>query len=248
MKQERLQKIIAMRGYCSRRKAEQLITNGSVKVEGITIKELGVKVNVDALITIDNFKLNIHYNHIYLMFNKPEKCITSAYDPQGRKTVFDYLTDIKERIYPIGRLDYDTTGLLLLTNDGQFANQIMHPSYAINKVYIVSAKGKFSEQDYQQLLKGVIIDDNFLAKANKVKVLKNLKTKQSYLLEITIQDGHNQQIRKMIQAISGRVVSLKRVAVDNLKLGNLQQGMYRFLTLDEVLQLQNNIKKENSTN
>ncbi|WP_342263678.1 pseudouridine synthase [Spiroplasma endosymbiont of Clivina fossor] len=245
MKKERLQKIIAMRGYyCSRRKAEQLILAGKVAVNEQIITELGFKVEVNAKIIVNGQLLPEEQENIYLAFNKPIGCITSLDDPLGRKTVFDYLQDITVRIYPIGRLDYYTSGLLLLTNDGNFANLIMHPTHGINKVYEVTVKGKITSTMINNLLNGVLIDDDFLAKAVQVKLLKVNSNQQSYMLAITIQDGHNQQIRKMIKAINGKVLTLKRVAVGILTLSGISEGHYRLLTNDEVKQLEIMAKKK----
>ncbi|WP_338968524.1 MULTISPECIES: pseudouridine synthase [unclassified Spiroplasma] len=245
MKKERLQKIIAMRGYCSRRKAEQLILAGKVAVNEQIITELGFKVEVNAKITVNGELLPAEQENIYLAFNKPIGCITSLDDPLGRKTVFDYLQDITVRIYPIGRLDYYTSGLLLLTNDGNFANLIMHPTHGINKVYEVAVKGKITSTTINNLLNGVLIDDDFLAKAVQVKLLRVNSKQQSYMLAITIQDGHNQQIRKMIKAINGKVLALKRVAVGILTLSGISEGHYRLLTNNEVKQLEIMAKKNN---
>ncbi|WP_342263215.1 MULTISPECIES: pseudouridine synthase [unclassified Spiroplasma] len=245
MKKERLQKIIAMRGYCSRRKAEQLILAGKVAVNEQIITELGFKVEVNAKITVNGQLLPAEQENIYLAFNKPIGCITSLDDPLGRKTVFDYLQDITVRIYPIGRLDYYTSGLLLLTNDGNFANLIMHPTHGINKVYEVAVKGKITSTMINNLLNGVLIDDDFLAKAVQVKLLRVNSKQQTYMLAITIQDGHNQQIRKMIKAINGKVLALKRVAVGILTLSGISEGHYRLLTNDEVKQLEIMAKKNN---
>ncbi|WP_338981578.1 pseudouridine synthase [Spiroplasma endosymbiont of Eupeodes luniger] len=244
MKKERLQKIIAMRGYCSRRKAEQLILAGKVAVNEQIIMELGFKVEVNAKITVNGQLLRAEQENIYLAFNKPIGCITSLDDPLGRKTVFDYLQDITVRIYPIGRLDYYTSGLLLLTNDGNFANLIMHPTHGINKVYEVTVKGKITSTMINNLLNGVLIDDDFLAKAVQVKLLKVNSNQQFYMLAITIQDGHNQQIRKMIKAINCKVLALKRVAVGILTLSGISEGHYRLLTNDEVNQLEIMAKKK----
>ncbi|WP_215826643.1 pseudouridine synthase [Spiroplasma endosymbiont of 'Nebria riversi'] len=245
MKKERLQKIIAMRGYCSRRKAEQLILAGKVAVNEQIITELGFKVEVNTKITVNGQLLPAEQENIYLAFNKPIGCITSLDDPLGRKTVFDYLQDSTVRIYPIGRLDYYTSGLLLLTNDGNFANLIMHPTHGINKVYEVAVKGKITSTMINNLLNGVLIDDDFLAKAVQVKLLRVNSKQQTYMLAITIQDGHNQQIRKMIKAINGKVLALKRVAVGMLTLSGIGEGHYRLLTNNEVKQLEIMAKKNN---
>lgn len=234
--QQRLQKVIALRSNYSRRTAEQLILNNQVKVNGEIINILGIKVNVDSDIIIANKEvLPLQAKKIYLMLNKPKNCITSTFDPQKRTTIFYYLKDIATKIYPIGRLDYDTTGLLLLTNDGDFANFIAHPKYKINKIYMVKVAGKINSSLVNQLLRGVIIDEDFLAKAINIKILE--KKVSNYTLEITIQDGRNQQIKKMISAIKGRVISLKRVAIGSLKLDNLKIGTYRYLTNEELKSL-----------
>lgn len=243
MKLERLQKVIAMRGYCSRRRAEKLILEKKVTVDGVVITELGYKVKLNAEISIENQKLPFEpIKKLYLAFNKPAGCITSAYDPQKRPLIFDYLKDIKTRIYPIGRLDYNTTGLLLLTNDGDFANTVMHPTHQVNKVYVVTVDGTIDLKKINKLLSGIIIDDDFLAKAVAVRLLSQKLRQQKYGLEITIQDGHNHQIRKMIQAIHGEVITLERIAIGAITLKGMARGAYRELSAKEIAAFKNNIK------
>ena len=176
---ERLQKVIANSGYTSRRKAEELITKGLVKVNGITVYELGVKVNPSDLIEVDGYIIK-NENKVYYLLNKPRGIITSTSDDKGRKTVVD-LINTKKRIYPVGRLDYDTTGALILTNDGEFANMIMHPSKKIDKVYVAKVKGIVSYQDIKKLSNGVYIDGVKTSKA-KVKLKSYDKKTQTSLV------------------------------------------------------------------
>lgn len=237
--EQRLQKIIANSGYCSRRKAEELILQKRVKVNGITINEVGAKFYSSAEIMIDGEIINKMDKKLYLLFNKPINCLTTTNDPLKRKTVLHYFNDITERIYPVGRLDYKTSGLLILTNDGDLANIIMHPKHEIDKRYDVIVKGKFSNNNINKLLKGVIIDENFLAIAKDIQVINVDNINHQYRLLITIGDGHNHQIRKMIKAINGKVLKLERMTIAFLTLDNLLPGQYRNLTPKEINKLLN---------
>lgn len=237
--EQRLQKIIANSGYCSRRKADELILQKRVKVNGIIINEVGTKFCSSVEIMIDDEVINKKNKKIYLLFNKPINCLTTTNDPLKRKTVLHYFKDIPERIYPVGRLDYKTSGLLILTNDGELANIIMHPKYKIDKKYDVIVKGKFSNNNINRLLKGVIIDKNFLAIAKEIQVMNIDNINYEYRLLITISDGHNHQIRKMIKAINGEVLKLERTTISFLTLDNLSPGQYRNLSTKEINQLFN---------
>ena len=235
--EQRLQKIIANSGYCSRRKAEELILQRRVKVNGIIINEVGTKFYSSVEIMIDDEIINKTNKKLYLLFNKPINCLTTTNDPLKRKTVLHYFKDISERIYPVGRLDYKTSGLLILTNDGELANIIMHPKYEIDKKYDVIVKGKFSNNNINKLLNGIIIDKNFLAIAKEIQVIKVDNVNCEYRLLITISDGHNHQIRKMIKAIDGGVLKLERVSIAFLTLDNLSPGQYRNLNTKEINKL-----------
>ncbi len=230
---ERLQKVIANSGYCSRRKAEELIVKGKVKVDGIVVTELGTKVTNKNEICVNDIKI-VNEEKVYFLLNKPRGVVTTTKDEKNRKAVVD-LIDTDKRIYPIGRLDYDTTGVLLLTNDGEFANMIMHPKNNIEKVYVVKTDKVITIDAIKQLENGVNIEDGFV-KAVKVKILKKDEGGHSFI-EITIHEGKNHQVKKMIEAVGFRVDKLKRERVGFLTVDNLKSGEYRKLTNKEISQL-----------
>ncbi|MDP4133535.1 MAG: pseudouridine synthase [Bacillota bacterium] len=228
----RLQKFMATCGTSSRRKAEDIIKAGRVTVNGDIIKDMGIIVNEEAdIVLVDGTKISIEQKKRYIILNKPRGYITSAEDQFGRSTVMDLVEDIPERIYPIGRLDYDTEGLLLLTNDGDFACSIAHPKNNINKVYIAKVIGDINEKNVEKLKKGVIIDGRKTASA-KVSVL-NIDGKTSEI-KIVIHEGRNRQVRKMFEAVGCRVTDLKRVAVGKFNIGSLQLGKWREFTKAEL--------------
>ena len=231
---ERLQKVIANSGYTSRRKAEELILNGKVSVNGKKVYELGVKVSDKDEIKVDGNIISREEKEYYLL-NKPRGVITSTSDDKNRKTVVD-LINTKKRIYPVGRLDYDTTGALILTNDGEFANMIMHPSKKIDKVYVAKVKGIVSYQDIKKLANGVYIDGVKTSKG-KAKVIKYNKEKQTTVVELTIHEGKNHQVKKMFESLSYEVIKLKREKISFLDLKGLSVGEYRTLTPKEVKKL-----------
>ena len=237
---ERLQKVISNCGYTSRRKAEELILEGKVFVNGEKINELGYKVNSNDIITVDGETLSIT-EKVYYAFNKPREVISTTKDDKGRKTVLDFF-DIDTRIYPIGRLDYDTTGLLLLTNDGEFANLMMKPSSKINKVYLAKINSILSMEELMTLKKGVTVK-GIKYTPDKVKVKKIDKAKNTSMIEITIHEGKNHEIKKMFEYFNVDVLKLTRIEYGNLKLGNLSSGEYRKLTIHEVKTLYSLIKK-----
>lgn len=233
---ERLQKVISNCGYCSRRKAEELIKKGQVLVNGEVVRELGTKVESSDTIEVEGMVLS-KQEKVYILLNKPRGVVTTVSDDKKRKTVID-LIDINTRIYPVGRLDYDTTGLLLLTNDGDFANMIMHPKNNIDKVYIAKVKGTIIGDKIKALLKGVIID-GVKVKATRVKVKKYDKKNELSIVEITIHEGKNHQVKKMFEAVSCEVVKLKRERIAFLNLEGLNAGEYRYLNPKEVKKLFN---------
>ncbi len=229
--EERLQKFMASCGIASRRKCEELILSGKVKVNGVIVKELGVKVNgnIDK-IEYDGKVIKPEEKKVYIILNKPEGYITSVKDEKNRKTVLD-IVKVKERIYPIGRLDYDSSGLLLLTNDGDIYNKIIHPRVEITKKYIAVVKGEFKKQELEKFKNGVDIGGYITAKA-EIKVLKYEDDKTT--VEIGIHEGKNRQIRKMCAALNHNVLALKRISIGKIKLGNLKRGEYRALTKEEL--------------
>ena len=238
---ERLQKVIANSGYCSRRKAEEEITKGHVTVNGQIITELGTKVNVSDVIEINGTVLKKQDEKEYILFFKPREVVTTTHDDKGRKTVLDYI-DTDLRIYPIGRLDYDTTGLLLLTNDGELANLLMHPKNNIEKVYVAKIKGLIGKKELLRLSRGVFIDGKKTSKA-KARIKRYDKKSDNSIVELTIHEGRNHQVKKMFEAIGYNVLKLKREKYAFLDLQNVKSGEYRILNPKEVKKLYNETKK-----
>ncbi|MDE5771262.1 MAG: rRNA pseudouridine synthase [Ruminococcus sp.] len=243
MEKLRIQKMIADSGYCSRRKAEALISQGRVKLNGRPIK-LGDKCGFKDIITIDGERIYMpkKKNFIYIMLNKPRGYVTTVSDELDRRCVMDLISDIEERVYPVGRLDRNSEGLLLFTNDGEFANSIMHPSRHISKTYRVTVRPDISDEQLVRLSEGVEIDGRKTLPANVV-----VKEKQQgrVVLMITIKEGRNRQIRKMCEAVGLEVARLRRISVGPLKLGMLKPGTWRELTAEELRAIRNAIGKEN---
>ncbi len=238
---ERLQKVISNAGYCSRRKAEELILKGKVFVNGNLVKELGVKVNNDDIIVVEGVTLNKKSNKEYYLLNKPRGVICSVKDEKGRKVVTD-LIDTSERIYPVGRLDYDTTGVLLLTNDGDFANILMHPSNEIEKTYLAVIEGIMTTEEIYKLKEGIIIDGEKIV-PKRVKVKKKELNKNKEKVEITIVEGKNHIVKKLFKAVGHPVAKLTRERLAFLDVKGLQSGEYRLLTSSEIKRLKQLKKK-----
>ncbi len=232
---ERLQKIIANLGVTSRRKAEELIISGKVKVNGKIVTELGTKVNNTDLIEVNNEIINQEIKKVYYLLNKPSKVITSTKDEKRRPTVVS-LIDTKERIYPVGRLDYDTTGLIILTNDGTLANILMHPKNNIPKTYLAKVKGIITKEDIINLKRGIIIEDRLVDTSN-FKIKEKNYEKDTTLIEITIYEGRNHIIKKIFAKLNHPVLTLKRTQIAFLTLENLKVGEYRPLKIKEVKKL-----------
>ncbi len=224
-KEHRVQKLLSNYGYCSRRKAEELIEKGMVKVNGRTIS-LGDKATEDDKIYVDD-KIVKKEEKVYLMFNKPLRCVTALKDAVF-DTVMDHI-DIKERVFPVGRLDYNTSGLLILTNDGDFANRIMHPRYETKKTYLIGLKEPIPEEKIRLLEEGVMLKDG---RTRPAKVKKKGNT-----LEMTIHEGKNRIIRRMFEKIDVPIRFLQRINVGNLSLGTLKPGKYRFLDKKELKEM-----------
>jgi len=234
--EERLQKFMARCGVASRRKCEEIITAGRVKVNNLVISELGHKVDPEEdSVEVDNKIINIEENKVYIALNKPEGIVSTVKDEKGRETILD-LVKTKERIYPIGRLDYDTCGLIILTNDGDIYNKVIHPRQAINKVYMAILEGCPNEEEIDTFCNGVDIDGYITAKAN-FEVTKRIGF--NCRATITIHEGKNRQIRKMCEVIGHSVIALKRISVGNILLGNMEKGEWRNLTFDEINYLKN---------
>lgn len=238
--EERLQKIIAASGYTSRRKAEQLILDGKVTVNGEVVKELGVKASVNDIIIVEGMRL-LKENKRYYLFYKPEKVITSMSDEKDRQCVSDFFVEIPERVFPVGRLDYDTSGALIMTNDGEFTNLITHPRHKIKKTYIAKIKGKIEDRHIRILRSGVRID-NYKTAPAEVNVLKNKNKSSDTLVQLSIFEGKNRQIRKMFEVLGYEVVKLKRTAIEDLTLDGLKIGEFRPLSIHEVKVLINKAK------
>lgn len=238
---ERLQKRIASLGYCSRRKAEELITKGLVEVNGEVVTKLGTTVKKGDVITVEGNILDNSKAYEYYLLNKPKGVVTTTNDEKGRKTVVD-LIDTKTRIYPVGRLDYDTIGALILTNDGELANMLMSPSSQVDKTYIAKVEGEVTIPSIQALRKGVMIDGRKTGKA-RVKLKSIDKKKNTSLVELTIHEGRNHQVKKMFEVLGYKVTKLRREKYANLNLKGLMPGEYRSLSVKEVKILYSLCKK-----
>lgn len=231
---ERLQKVIASSGLCSRRKAEELITSGQVRVNDKIVTELGTKVDYNDEIYVDNKKIS-NEPKVYYMLNKPRGVISSTSDDKDRETVVD-LIDTKYKIYPIGRLDYDTTGLLLLTNDGDLANILMHPSNRVPKTYLAKLNKVLTMEDYFKIKKGIIVDNEKVVPV-RVKIKEKDEKKDISFVEITVVEGKNHLIKNIFQELHYDVIKLNREKYAFLTIKGLNSGEYRKLTLEEVAEL-----------
>ena len=231
---ERVQKVIAECGYCSRRGAEKLILEGKVSVDGKVITELGTKVSNSSIVEIEGIKINKE-EKVYYLLNKPRGVVSTTKDDKGRKTIVSLVHDSR-RIYPVGRLDYDTTGAIILTNDGEFANMLMHPKNKIEKVYIAKVRGIPEINQIMNLKKGVLIDEIKTSRA-KVKIKKVNKQSNTSVVEITIHEGRNHQVKRMFEAVGLEVLKLKRERIAFLDLTGLESKDYRKLTPKEVAKL-----------
>jgi 23S rRNA pseudouridine2605 synthase len=233
--QLRLQKYIADCGITSRRKAEDLIVQGRVKINGITVTELGSKVNLgEDIVFVDGQTLSLdHVQRIYVVLNKPRAFMTTLNDPEGRQTVMDLLKEFPERIYPVGRLDYLSEGLLILTNDGDVANMIIHPSNQVTKVYEVKVFGVISQDILRKLRNGVQTEEGFL-KPKAVRVIKQMNTKT--WLEFRLTGGKNREIRRICEAVGLTVDKLRRIAIGGLTVDKMGPGKYRTFTKRQLLE------------
>ena len=238
----RINKYIALCGVASRRKAEELILAGRVTVNDEVMTELSYKVDkVDEendIVKVDDKLIKEENKLVYILLNKPEGYITTVKDQFDRPSVLDLVSDIKERVYPIGRLDYETSGLLLLTNDGDLTYKLTHPKHEIDKTYVARVKGKLTKEEIERFKTGLKIEDYTTAPA-KLKVIKYDEQRDSSLLEIKIHEGKNRQVRKMCKAINHPVLRLRRSAMGKIKIGDCEIGKYRYLTEDEIKYLKN---------
>lgn len=238
--EKRLQKILSEMGIASRRKAEKLIIEGRIIVNG-NVATLGMKadpsrdyIKVDGKLITGSKK---GVQKVYIMLHKPRGVVTTLLDPEGRPTVKDFLKGVKYRVFPVGRLDYDSEGLLILTNDGDFAHAVLHPSKKVSKTYLVKVKGVLEEEEIQKLRTGVKLGDGITAPA---KVKRITKTENNSWLEMTIYEGKKRQIRRMLEKIGHPVLKLKRTRINGIEMGELEPGTYRYLTNEEI----DKIKKE----
>lgn len=222
----RINKFIASCGVCSRRNADEIILQSRVKINGRVVTDLATKVTSEDKVEVDNKEIMLEKNKIYIMLNKPVGYITTSKEQFNRPSVLD-LVKVEERVFPVGRLDMDSEGLLILTNDGEFTNKITHPTKHIAKQYEVVLKEKITHKSIEKLESGVDIG-GYITKPANVKRLKE------NVILITIKEGKNRQIRKMCEAIDNKVLSLKRVQIGKLKLGNLKIGEYKMLALEDI--------------
>ena len=236
--EERLQKFLANAGIASRRKCEELILDGKIEVNGAIVTELGTKVSEKDIVKYNGKIVKTEEEKIYILLNKPIGYVTTAKDQFNRDTVLD-LIKINKRIVPVGRLDMYTSGALILTNDGEFVNMLTHPKNEIDKTYNVTVKGNVTNEDTEQLQKGVKIDDEYITKPAKVKILKIDKEKNISRIQITIHEGKNRQVRKMCEAINKKVLALHRCKIGNIEVKDIKVGNWRYLSKKEVENLMN---------
>ena len=228
----RLQKYMALCGVASRRKSEEIIGEGRVKVNNVVITELGTIIDPSKdKVLVDDKRIKLESNMVYIMLNKPIGYVSSLSDEKGRKVVTDLIEGVKERIYPVGRLDADTTGLILLTNDGELAFKLTHPSKRVDKKYIAIVEGVPNKKELELLRNGVFIDGKKTSPA-EVKVAKRFD--EDSILDIIIHEGRNRQVKKMCEAVNHPVKKLKRVSIGEIELGGLNIGNWRFLNDEEV--------------
>ena len=231
---ERLQKIIAKAGIASRRAAEGLILAGRVTVDGQVVTELGGKYESSQRICVDGRPLDLAEEKVYFLLNKPKGYLSTAKDERGRRTVLDLLPEVKERVYPLGRLDNNTEGLLLISNDGNLMNGLLHPRYKVNKTYIARVTPIPTEKALDKLRQGIKLEDGLTAPA-AVKLMDTAEDEAK--VEITIHEGRNRQVRRMFAAIGSDVRALKRVKFASLTLAGVKRGKYRPLTAEEITEL-----------
>lgn len=231
MAEERLQKILAHAGVASRRKAEELIAAGRVSVNGETVTELGSKADLSVdKVKIDGRVLSAPKHHLYIALNKPKNCVSTVHDPEGRQTVMSFFKGVRERIYPVGRLDYASEGLLLLTNDGDFANRLMSPASHVTKTYLVKVNGPLTPEQEEEFRRGIPMHGRRTAPAG----LKLIRKAANPWYEVRLVEGRQNQVRIMFKHFGRLVEKLKRVKIGFLELGDLKPGAYRTLTHAEV--------------
>lgn len=235
MEEERLQKYLANQGIASRRKAEEYILQGKVKVNGKVVLELGTKINPEKdIVEFEGKEVKKDIKKVYVLLNKPIDYVTTVKDQFSRNTVVDLVKNAGDNLLPVGRLDMYTSGALILTNDGDFIYHITHPKHEVDKTYTVTLRGKVTNEEVESLRNGVTIDQQYLTKPAKVKILKIDEEKNISRLEITIHEGKNRQVRKMCKAVGKKVVALHRSKIGNITVKDLKIGNWRYLTKREV--------------
>ena len=239
MEEIRLQKFLSNAGVCSRRKAEEYILEGKVKVNRQVVYELGIKINpLKDEVIFDGKTVKLAEDKVYILLNKPIGYVTTVKEQFGRPTVIELLKGVKQRVLPVGRLDMYTSGAIILTNDGDFVYKVTHPKYEIEKTYQVTVKGIVTNEDIERLSNGVKIDDYISGKA-KVKILKIDQDKKISRIQITIHEGKNREVRKMCMAIGKSVIALHRSKIENIDVKSLKLGEWRYLSKEEILRLKN---------
>ena len=232
----RINKYIAQSGFCSRRKADDLVANGNVKINGAVMKEPGYDVAEGDKVEVNGTLISKAEKKVYYLLNKPVGFVTTVSDDKDRPTVMDLVSDIDERIFPVGRLDYNTSGMLIMTNDGDFAYRVSHPKHELSKTYRARVAGVLSNEKCAKLRKGVDIG-GFVTSRAKVEIVKGLE--RSTVVDISIHEGKNRQVRKMFKAVGNNVQDLQRIAIGDIRLGRLKEGYYRKLTREEIEYLKN---------
>ena len=233
MGEERLQKFLASAGIASRRKCEELILEGKIEVNGAIVTELGTKVTSDDVVKYNGKVVKKDEEFVYILLNKPIGYVTTVKDQFKRDTVLD-LVKVNKRIVPVGRLDMYTSGALILTNDGEFVNKLTHPKNEVNKTYNVTVAGNITKEEVKQLENGVTIDESYITKPAKVKILKIDEEKNISRIQITIHEGKNRQVRKMCEAINKKVLALHRSKIGSIDVKDLKVGTWRYLSEKEI--------------
>ena len=242
----RLQKAMSQLGLCSRRQAEELINQGKVKVNGVLVQEMGVQVSLkDKIEIIGQSNKNVNTNTVTFLFNKTLGVVSSVKDDRGRKVVTDFFKNENYRLYPVGRLDYNTSGALLISNDGELTNLVTHPSTHLNKTYIVTIDSEVKDEHLKLLEKGVLLEDG-LTQPSIIKIIK--RTSMYSLISITIHEGRNRQVRRMFEHFSYHVKNLHRESIGFLNLNGIERGKYRLLTNQEVEKIKTICKQNKSKN
>jgi 23S rRNA pseudouridine2605 synthase len=240
----RLQKAMSQKGICSRRQAEVYIKENKVKVNGVIVSEMGHLVSLKDKIEVIGLSTNVDTTLVTFLFNKPLGVVSSVKDDRGRKTVIDFFKNENYRLYPVGRLDYNTSGALLISNDGELTSLVTHPSTHLSKTYIVTIRGAISDAHLEQLRKGILLEDGMTAPAKVSLIARN---QERSIISLTIHEGRNRQVRRMMEALSYEVKNLHREKISFLDLTNIKRGEYRLLSQQEVEMIKK-LCKENKKN